>query len=172
MEGKTKRTLKIWETLEKEIPQLDHLLEITGKEQITSFLGFYFQRKLLSQIGKEVAPANSWRISELSGIGKPWLCCALAQPHSLLEHNAATPYARAHSQWDNTILLAYWEETLWLLGWLATCTASCQQQFRQDAPAVAIRLWGPTIWSLCSTSPQPKYCTSRYGGIAIDRLNP
>lgn len=59
MEGKTKRTLKIWETLEKEIPQLDHLLEIRGKEQITSFLGFYFQRKLLSQIGKEVAPANS-----------------------------------------------------------------------------------------------------------------
>lgn len=60
MEGKTHRNLKIWETLEKEIAQLDHLLEITGKNKSLPFLDFISKEilKLLSQMGKEVAPTN------------------------------------------------------------------------------------------------------------------
>lgn len=59
---------------------------------ITSSSGFYFQRKLKASRG-------------------PWLCCALAQSRSPLDCNAATPYARAPSQCNNTVLLVWWKET-------------------------------------------------------------
>lgn len=109
--------------------------------------------KLLSQMGKEVAPTNSWRISVLESL----LCCTLAQPQSLLDCNVATLYACAHSQWDNTMLLAWWEErweimTTWMAGYLhsllpaavqARCHNCCYKTLRTNCLAPR------------STSPQP-----------------
>lgn len=65
-ERNTERNVQIWETLEKEIPQLYHLLGITEKNLFFPLLAIISKGslKLPSQMGKQVAPENSWRINE------------------------------------------------------------------------------------------------------------
>lgn len=115
------------------------LLQMTGKEQITSFWGFYFQRKPkpFQPDGQRSCPWKQLKNQRVSGKGEPCLCCVLAQPHSLLDCNMTAPYASAHSRRDNTTAGRVGREMRrssdYLDGWLlAQLLASSSGKMPQD----------------------------------------